>query len=144
MSSYIPDTCAKCHDSKGTLIHCLWECSKIQRFWKDIINCMSEVFKMKIPVCAKLCVLGIYPKDFVSTKKQIKMLDFGLLHARRAIALNWKSMEGPSVKQWIKELSECIGLERLTYITKGKLEEFVLLWEPYMYIIASGKQGYDI
>lgn len=40
---------------KGTLLHCLWECPKIQEFWKDVTKCLSEVFKVKIPLKAKLC-----------------------------------------------------------------------------------------
>lgn len=139
ISRNIPDTCVKCQFNKGTLIHCQWECSKIQGFWKEVINCMSEMFRVKIPLCARLCILGIYPKDFTRTKSQTKVLDFGLLHAMRTIALNWKNMEAPSIKQWKKELSECIGLERLTYISKGNLKEFVQLWEPCINIIASGK-----
>lgn len=137
MYSNIPDTCIKCHNDKGTLFHCLWECPKIQKFWSEVIRCMSEAFTIKIPLCAKLCVLGIYPEGFTQTQKQTKLLDFGLLHARRAIALGWKNMDAPSLKQWIKELSECIGLERLTYIAKGKHKEFIHLWEPYMNIIES-------
>lgn len=137
MSANIPDTCTKCQDHKGTLIHCVWECIEIKQFWNDVINCLSEVFYVNIPLSAKLCVLGIYPDNFSRTKSQKKLLDFGLLLARRAIALNWKKMEAPSLHQWIKELSEYIGLERLTYITKGKQKDFNKLWDPYLNIIAS-------
>lgn len=86
MSSNIPDICTKWQNYKGTLIHCLWECSDIQKFWKDVINCLSERFNLKTPHCAKLCVLGIYPTGFSQTKKHTRLLDFGLLHARTAIS----------------------------------------------------------
>ena len=141
MSMNIPDTCVKCQHDKGTLVHCLWECLEIQKFWKEVIKCLSEIFKCQIPCCAKLCILGIYPAGFSRTKKQIKILDFGLLHARRTIDLNWTNMEAPSIELWIKELSEYIRLERLTYISKGKTEEFVQLWEPYMMLALSVKQS---
>ncbi len=74
------------------------------------------MFNAKVPLYAKLCVLGIYPKNFLQTLKQYTFLDFGLLQARRAIALCWKSMDVPTFRMWIRELSNCIGLERLTYI----------------------------
>lgn len=138
MNGNIPDTCTKCLDNKGTLLHCLWECPRIQKFWKDVINCLSEVFHINVPLNAKLCVLGIYPLNFIQRQKQTMLLNFGLLQARRVIALNWKSADAPSMKQWIKELSECLGLERLTYIAKGKQKQFVHLWEPYMSIVESG------
>lgn len=139
ISKNIPDVCTKCRADKGTLIHCMWECPNIQTFWRDVVKCLSDVFMIRIPLCAKICILGIYPAGLLQNKSRIKLLDFGLLHARRAIALNWKNMDSPSMKQWIKELSECIGLERLTYIAKGRIKEFVQLWEPYMNIITSVK-----
>ena len=138
MSNNIPDVCSKCLDEKGTLYHCLWECPKIQRFWNDVIKSMSEIFNIKIPLDVKLCVLGIYPEDFVQTQKKTKLLDFGLLQARRAIALCWKRMDAPSLNMWWRELADCIGLERLTYIAKGKQKDFVQLWEPYMNAIQVG------
>lgn len=115
MSGNILDICTKCLNKKGTLLHCLWECPKIQKFWNDVINCLSEVFHINSPLNPKLWVFGIYTRNFTQTQKQTKIPDFGLLQARRVIALYRKSMEAPSMKKWIKELSECIGLERLTY-----------------------------
>lgn len=64
----------------------------------------SEVFNVKIPFCAKLCILGKCAKE-----------------------------------QWRQELSESIGLERQTDMTRGGLEGFVQLWEPYMKVIVSGE-----
>lgn len=87
---------------------------------------------MNVPFCAKLCILGIYPKDFPFTSNQRQILDFGLLQARRAIAFCWKSMDAPTLGMWTRELLSCIGLERLTYISKGKGKDFNKLWEPYM------------
>lgn len=75
MSNDIPDICTKCSVEKGTIIHCLWE------FWKDAIKCLSEVFKVKIPLKGKLCVLGIYPREFKQLAKETKLLDYGLLKA---------------------------------------------------------------
>lgn len=31
----IPDVCIKC-GSKGTLIHCMWECRQIKIFWEEV------------------------------------------------------------------------------------------------------------
>ena len=88
----------------------------------------QTVYSRHIPCC------------FLSTTKKLtQILDFGLLHVRRTIDLNWTNMEAPSIELWIKELSEYIGLERLTYITKGKTEEFVQLWEPNMMLAVSVK-----
>uniref|UniRef100_A0A3B5R0Z3 Reverse transcriptase domain-containing protein n=1 Tax=Xiphophorus maculatus TaxID=8083 RepID=A0A3B5R0Z3_XIPMA len=73
MSSDIPDTCTKCLFEKGTLLHCLWECLKIQKFWKDVIGCLSELFKVKVPLEVKICVLGIYPVEFKQLQRKTKL-----------------------------------------------------------------------
>lgn len=133
ISPNIPDICVKFLNQKGTLIHCLWECPKIEVFWGNVVKCLSRMVKNNIPLRPKICILRIYPKDFVRTTKQTKMIDFGLLHARRMIALFWKTVEpSPSLQMWKRELMTCLGLERLTYIVKGKQKEFVYIWDSFM------------
>jgi len=124
ISPNIPDVCVKCLTEKGTLIHFLWECSKILVFWENVVKCLSRMVKCNIPLKSTICILGIYPKEQGS--------NFGLLHARRVIALYWKNVEPPSLAIWKKELMTCLGLERLTYIVKGKQEEFACIWESFM------------
>ncbi len=54
--------------------------------------------------------LSTYIKGEKTQKiKNKKLLDFGLLQAKRATALCWKSVDAPSLGMWIKELSNCIG-----------------------------------
>lgn len=40
-----PDVCVKCEICKGTLIHCLWSCSKVQGFWKEVILVLSSIIE---------------------------------------------------------------------------------------------------
>lgn len=51
----------------------------------------------------------------------------GPLQLRRAFALCWKSMDAPSLGMCIRELSDCTGLERLTYNGQGK-------WKCFIYV----------
>lgn len=83
MSSDIPDACTRCLFEKETLLHCL----KIQKVWKDVIGCLPELFKVKVPVQIKLCVFGIYPIAFKQSQKKTKLIDCGLLQARRSIGI---------------------------------------------------------
>lgn len=32
------DFCNKCSKKEGTLLHCLWSCPKIKKFWEKIIE----------------------------------------------------------------------------------------------------------
>lgn len=128
----IPDTCVKCSEERGTLFHCLWNCSKLQHFWKKIVQTISEVVKFKIPFNAKICVLGIYPKDFTISSWQKVLVDFGLLQARRMIALYWRKTDIPPKEVWMREMVTCITLEKLTYITRGRIKDFEDLWKPFL------------
>ena len=132
MSTNITDVCTKCSTEKGTLFHCMWECSKMHIFWNEVMKCLSGIFKTTVPLSAKLCILGIYPKNFIQPAKLTKILDFGLLQARRAVALCWKSVDAPTLRMWHRELMNSIGLERLTYIVGGRQSDFEQLWEVYM------------
>lgn len=68
-NSHIPDTCAKCGE-KGTLIHCLWECPEIQKFWKEVLDKISYSTGIKLNPCPKLCILG-----FFSTENRLSKVD---------------------------------------------------------------------
>ena len=72
--------------------------------------------------------MGRWLEDFAVTLQQSLLTDFGLLQARRTIALLWKSMDTPSTGMWIKELTSYLVLERLTSIVKMKDENFAHLW----------------
>lgn len=120
----IPDSCTKCNDSVGTLLHCMWECQKIQPFWKDVTCMISRMTNMVVPLEPKLCILGIYPNHFAPGRKKAPIIDLSLLQARRAIALRWKNMGGPTYGMWVREVMSCLTLEKLTYLAKGKLNKF--------------------
>ena len=57
----IPDLCYKCREHKGTLFHCLWDCGEIKTFWRSVIQYVSRITSIRVPLCAELCILGIYP-----------------------------------------------------------------------------------
>ena len=59
----IPDVYTKCETHKGTLFHCLWSCSKIQEFWREVVETLSSSSEVTLPMCPRMCVLGVIPKD---------------------------------------------------------------------------------
>ena len=78
---------------------------------------INQITKLNIPCQPKLCILGIYPKDFASKKSERALIDLCLLQAKRAIAMEWKHVNKPSINKYLKDLSACVALEKLTYIT---------------------------
>ena len=46
------------------------------------------------------------------------------------VALSWKETEISSAHSWIKEMAMCVTLEKLTYLTRGKAQQFEEMWAP--------------
>lgn len=117
----IPDICVKCNVEKGTLFHCLWDCPEIRKFWNEVVkSCKTDN--------PALCILNLHPKDCMLNRKERKITDLCLVQARRLISLCWKEVKSPSVGHWLKELSACLILEKLTCTMKKKSAEFKEIW----------------
>lgn len=77
----------------------------------DVRKCFSEIFIIRLASRGKLCILGIYPKDFPRALKQTLLLEIRLLQAMRAIALGTISFVGNVDKRafkllWIGNMNE--------------------------------------
>ena len=62
---------------------------KLQNYWKTVVEIISSMVGVQVPCQPKLCILGIYPEDFMINSEQSILIDFGLLQARKMIALSW-------------------------------------------------------
>lgn len=92
----ILDNCT--NDNVSTLLHCVWECQKIQLFWKDLVNLVPCIAAIEITLEAKLCILGIYPEHFTPGCKAAPLINMCLLQAKRVVKLRWKSEDA----MWLK------------------------------------------
>ncbi len=122
----------KCLTERGTLIHCVWECPKLVAFWKMVVHTLSKITGIQVPCIAKLCISGIYPDCFSAHRKCKTLINFGLLQARRMVVLSWRETEVSSRQSWIREMAMCVTLEKLTYVIRGKVQEFEEVWAPLM------------
>jgi hypothetical protein len=48
--------------TKGTLVHCWWECKLVQLFWKKIWRLLKNL-NIDLPYDPAILLLGIYPKE---------------------------------------------------------------------------------
>lgn len=58
---------------------------------------------------AKICV-GIFPENCVFSSRQLKLIDVGLLQARRLISFYWKKTHVASHHMWVKVMASCTVL----------------------------------
>jgi len=49
-----------------------------------VLKYISQITTSPVPICPKLCILGIYPDDCILSCKERKMIDLCLLQAKRA------------------------------------------------------------
>lgn len=127
-----PDTCVKCGLHKGSLFHCLWECTLIQAFWKEVVAIISICIKERLPLCPKLCIFGCFPANSTLSNSRKRMVIFCLLEAKHKIAVSWKSIHRPSKQSWIEGLLQSLALEKLTYAVKGKYNTFIKIWGSFL------------
>lgn len=134
-NSNIPDTCIKCEQAIGTLFHCMWECGEITKFWREVSHAIFKMLGIHLPLHPKLFILGIYPTTPIIQTKKKALINMCLLQAKRLIALSWKNLNGPHIGQWLRGMSSCLSMEKITYILKGKREAFDSIWEPFIHFL---------
>lgn len=117
----------------------VWECDVIQTFWKKVMTLISSIILKPVPVTPEICVLGLVPVGISVSRHQMKMIDICLVLARRSIAFYWKKIEGPSIGHWLKDLSHCIVLEKLTYSIKGKLKDYYKIWDLFIQFLENNE-----
>ena len=86
--------------SKGTLVHCWWDCRLVQPLWKTIWNFLRKL-KMELPLDLAVPLLGLYPKN-PETPIQKNLCTSMFIAAQFTIAKCWKQPRCPSVNEWIK------------------------------------------
>lgn len=131
-NSAIPDTCIKCEKEKGTFFHCVWQCTKIQKFWQEIKQCIQNILQIQIPLVPQSFMLGLYPDNLKIKKYQRIFVDLSVLMAKIVIALSWKNIRSPSVSRWLSELSTTLPLEKITYTIKHQQHNFHQIWDPFI------------
>lgn len=124
----IPDTCPKCKVCKGTYFHCIWECEEISKFWKEVHNMIGKIINVSLPFGPRIFLMHLYPK---LKSKECIFISMCILQAKRLIALQWKSLEPPSIKRWLREMVLNMSMEKITYIIKGKGKTFEDVWNPF-------------
>ena len=64
----------KCSLLKGTLLHCMWSCSVVQRFWKEVSQSFFHMVSIDLPLKPELFILGIFPDNFVIGSSTHKLM----------------------------------------------------------------------
>jgi hypothetical protein len=83
---------------KETLLHCCWDCKLVKPFWKSVWWFLRKL-DIEIPEDAAISLLGIYPEDVPTCKKETCSTTF--IAALFIIARSWKEPRCLSTEEWI-------------------------------------------
>lgn len=121
--------CPRCQET-GDLIHMMWRCPKLFRYWEGVLYIINGIFGTSQGQEVKLCVLGYREKLGEGQSVTVAILRC-LFQARKLIALKWQSRKPPAVSKWINTINETELKEKLTYIKRGNLREFEKMWRVW-------------
>jgi len=107
--------CYKCKQEKGTLFHCMWECTKVNCFWVKILNIISQIISKAIPLDPKLCILHVSPLNFKITKHERLLLILCLLEVKRVIALEKRRKSRRVLMDKGDDLTSCLRKDYLLF-----------------------------
>ena len=86
---------------RGILLHCWWDCKLVQPLWKSVWQFLRKL-DMALPEDPAIPLLGIYPEDVPTSKKETCSTMF--IAALFIIARSWKEPRCPSTEEWIQKL----------------------------------------
>lgn len=100
-------------------------------FWEKVINLLSQIIGDVIPLDPTLCILNVYPNNFVPAVNIRALLTIGLLKAKRCTAKCWKVTKICELSQWLNGLRSILTLEKITHALRNKLDNFWAVWSKF-------------
>lgn len=85
----------------GDLVHMIWRCPKLHRYWSGIMEKINSVFGTSLDTESKVCLLGLIEEEGVLGSTQIAITRC-LFQGRKLIAYKWQEKNPPSVAEWVK------------------------------------------
>lgn len=105
----------RCKTGVCTVMYMFLSCPELSNYWKDIIQILSQVTNMTVPLDPSLILLGDDSVLPVNICSKTRFIQLAVIAANKCTAIIWKSDTPPSKQMWLKELSSYIPSDRITY-----------------------------
>lgn len=133
----IDPICDKCRQAPATLMHMFWWCPKLLPFWSSIFRLISEAFHKTIDPSPLIALFGLPPSNVCLSKAKKEALAFASVVAKKAILQTWKSPHAPSYVHWMRDLLNCLHLEKIRFTRQNNAAKFDNTWGPFMSLFSS-------
>ena len=91
----------------------------------------------KLYILPRYSLLTLYTWYAYLTRKQLNVIAFASLIARRRILLQWKAASPPSAKVWLIDLMSFLKLEKIKFTIRGSTDKFYDYWQPLIAYVNS-------
>ena len=121
------DKCTFCKEDPGTLLHILWECRHVVKFWNELINFLG--IDLDLNTDYKHVLFG--SKEYNKTTNYIILLAKNFIHSSRT---NGKI---PNIEAFKRLLIFQYNVEKTIAYRKCRFEKFELEWQCYGGVIGN-------
>lgn len=123
------ETCWRCNKEIGTLLHIWWQREMLMPFWSKVKEAIYQITESKLTLDAAFCLLHISNFSF---KKYKNSLSRHLINADNSlIPLFWKSMNIPTMKDWLHKVSYFCEMEDTAAQSNEIVERYYKTWSPW-------------
>lgn len=112
----------------GTLMHVLWVCPDVQRFWVKVVDKVSDLIGRKLPLEPALLLLNDDSR-FNIAEVERKLWLASMTAAKKMIVLRWLPPHQLSIKHWLQALLEVIYLEWSSARINNSKSQTLQMWK---------------
>ena len=102
-------------------------------YYEQYFETFSFICDKEISPNPLSAIFGVVPNEMKVSAAQSDAIAFSSLLARRLILFNWKSAISPSHRRWLGDVMAHLKLEMLKYSTRGSVEKFYKVWQPFLH-----------
>lgn len=124
-------TCIRCHTGEADLTHMFWACPTLITYWSTIFDTLSRICNTQLKPCAEIAIFGAPTDESNLTQRQLNIIYFASLLARRRVLLHWKSTNPPKASHWLQDLMLYLHLEKIKYSIR-RSDKFSYVWQPLL------------
>ncbi|CAI5656797.1 unnamed protein product [Oreochromis niloticus] len=129
----IPDLCNRCNTSPCDLTHMFFACSSLQLYWTFYFEVLSHVLSVTLKPCPLVAIFGVSEDATLNlSRKQLDIIAFTSLLARRRILLSWKAPHPPARSRWLEDVMFFLKLEKIKFRLRGNVNKFSQVWQPFI------------
>ena len=113
----------------GTLIHLLWNCPKLVRYWDQILGEIDEIFGIEFPRFPAYVLLGLPDRlAYPLHSRRGKSIAAALNAAIQTIVGLWGKIDPPEPILWKHRLWNLLGMEKIAAYLNNSWARFDKQW----------------